>query len=84
MEDILSDSEVEDINARAESRVAKVSPASLMNNPLPYDNAISHHFIQYKCDFISIQKFEKPLNFYQVIGKSSLNYQGSSRLKKDW
>lgn len=76
MEDILSDSEVEDINTRAGSHVTKAS--SLINNLFLYDTGASYHFIRNKCNFISIHKLEKPFKFDQAIGESSLKYQGTS------
>lgn len=50
-----------------DSKVARISTASLHKNPLLYDTGASHHFIRSKHDFLTLARLRKPFKFDQAI-----------------
>ncbi|KAI0995709.1 hypothetical protein K3495_g12471 [Podosphaera aphanis] len=77
---VFFDSDKESINDidTGNSKVARISPASLHKNPLLYDTGASHHFVCSKHDFLTLAKLRKPFKFDQAIGTSVLTHQGTS------
>ncbi|KAI0992492.1 hypothetical protein K3495_g15693 [Podosphaera aphanis] len=77
---VFFDSDEESINDidAGNSKVARISSASLDKNPLLYDTGASHHFVRSKHDFLTLAKLRKSFKFDQAIGTSVLTHQGTS------
>lgn len=56
------------------------APSRLIEKLTIYDTGASHQFVNDKSMFLSIKKTDKPFNFDQAVGSSSLDSSGMAVL----